>query len=181
MSKVVSAAALLVAIPLAALAQSTPTAAPSGPPQVLPAAPGPAASGAMHQPLPWSSLDAQQQRMLAPLQSQWAGMHPWRQHRLAEHALHWATLPVARQQEIQARIARWAAMTPEQRRELRENARAFHKLTPEQRAKVTDAYDRFQSLSPAERRALWERWRAAHPGARHSRAEGSPSPSPPEH
>lgn len=147
------AAALLLGASPVALAQTPPG---SGPPQVLPAASAPA-----HGPLPWSSLDAAQQRMLAPVAGEWAKMHPWRQHRLARHAAHWSTLPAERQQEIQARLAHWATMTPEQRRQLRDNARAFHDLTPAQQARVSDAFNRFQSLSPAERHALWERWRAA--------------------
>lgn len=118
------------------------------------------------QPLAWSSLDPEQQRMLAPLQSQWSQMRPQRQQRLAAHATRWASLPPERQQRIHERLAHWAAMTPEQRRQLRENARAFRNLTPAERAKVNAAFRKFQSLSPAERRALRERWHRMPPGQR---------------
>lgn len=149
------AAICLLCAPPPGWAQTQPPAPASRLPQVLPAA-----TSARGQALPWSNLSAEQQRMLAPLQGEWAQMHPWRQHRLAHHATRWATLPAARQQEIRNRLTRWAAMTPEQRRQLRDNARAFHDLTPAQQAKVTEAFQRFQSLTPAERHALWERWRA---------------------
>ncbi len=148
------AAICLLGAPRPGQAQTNPPAPASRLPQVLPAA-----SSAPHQAVPWSDLSAEQQRMLAPLQGEWAQMNPWRQHRLAHHATRWATLPVARQQDIRNRLTHWAAMTPDQRRQLRENARAFHDLTPAQQAKVTDAFQRFQSLTPTERRALWERWR----------------------
>ena len=126
----------------------------------------PADAGAPKQPLAWSSLSADQQRMLAPLQGEWSRMHPMRQHRLAEHALHWATLPPERQQQIRERLTRWTKMTPEQRRQLRENARIFHDLTPAERAKVSEAFRKFQSLPPAERRALRERWHTMTPEQR---------------
>ncbi|TAN03858.1 MAG: DUF3106 domain-containing protein [Rhodanobacteraceae bacterium] len=143
----------LVAVPRASVAQS----APNPPTQVQTSAPTPDAN-TTRQPLAWSSLDPDQQRMLAPLQSQWSQMPPERQQRLAAHATRWASLPPERQQRIHERLTRWAAMTPEQRRQLRQNVRAFHNLTPAERARVDAAFHRFQSLSPAERRALRERW-----------------------
>lgn len=131
------------------------------------------------QPLAWSSLSAEQQRMLAPVRNQWDQMQPGRQRHLAEHANHWADLPPQRQQQIQQRLTRWANMTPEQRRQLRDNARAFHDLTPEQRAKVRAAYERFRALSPAERQALRERWQKMPPAQRMHWADEHPEHSPP--
>lgn len=129
-------------------------------------------AGAPRQPLAWSSLSADQQRMLAPLQGEWNQMHPARQHRLAEHAVHWAALPPQHQDQIRERLTRWANMTPEQRRQVRENARAFHNLTPAERAKVSEAFRKFQSLPPEQRRALRERWRTMTPEQRRRWATG---------
>ncbi|MGH8125817.1 MAG: DUF3106 domain-containing protein [Rhodanobacteraceae bacterium] len=130
--------------------------------------------------LPWSSLSAAQQRVLAPLQPQWNELHPQRQRRLASHALGWATLPPEHQQQIRKRLARWARMTPAQRHQLRENARAFRRLTPAERAKVRAAFRKYQSLSPAERRALRERWRKMTPQQRrHWAAEHPAHAAPP--
>lgn len=124
------------------------------------------AGAAMPEPLPWSNLSADQQRMLAPVHDQWGQLRPGRQHQLAQNAMRWANLPPQRQQQIRQRLARWAAMTPEQRSQARANARAFQNLTPEERAKVNAAFRRFQSLPPAERRALLQRWRALTPQQR---------------
>lgn len=163
------AASCLVAAPCA-FAQATPaTTAPD-------AAHAGMEANVPKQPLAWSSLSAEQQRMLAPVRNQWDQMQPGRQRHLAEHANHWADLPPQRQQQIQQRLTRWANMTPEQRRQLRDNARAFHDLTPEQRAKVRAAYERFRALSPAERKALRERWHAMPPAQRTHWANEHPMP-----
>lgn len=139
----------------------------------------PALLRAPQTPVPWTSLSAAQQQMLAPVHDQWNELHPERQHRLAEHALHWVTLPPKHQQKIQERLAHWADMTPTERRQLRENARAFRDLTPAERAKVSAAYRKFQSLSPAERRALHARWHAMPPTQRLHWAAEHPQPSQP--
>lgn len=156
-------AACLSGAPGAGFAQADPA---------IPMQPASANAEAPKQPLQWSSLSADQQRMLAPLQGEWNQMQPGRQHRLAEHALHWATLPPERQQQIQERLTRWSQMTPEQRRQVRENARAFHNLTPAERARVSEAFRKFQSLPPEQRRALRERWRTMTPEQRHRWATG---------
>ncbi|MGH8183290.1 MAG: DUF3106 domain-containing protein [Rhodanobacteraceae bacterium] len=158
------AATCLIAAPCVGLAQTSPA---------IPMQGARAAdANTAKQPLTWSSLSPDQQRMLAPLQEQWGQMRPARQHRLAEHATHWVNLPPAHQQRIRERLTRWAAMTPEQRRQLRENARAFRNLTPAERAKVNAAFRKFQSLSPAERRALRERWHRMPPEQRMHWATG---------
>ncbi|MGH8113491.1 MAG: DUF3106 domain-containing protein [Rhodanobacteraceae bacterium] len=132
-------------------------------------------------PLAWSSLGADQQRMLAPIRNQWEQLRPARQHRLAAHAHHWATLSPARQRQIRARLTRWAAMSPAQRRQLRQNARVFHNLTPEERAKVSEAFKKFQSLPAEQRRALRQRWRAMPPNERMRWATEHPGQPMPMH
>jgi len=153
-------AACLAAAPCATFAQTTP-------PIPMQNAPSESVNAGTAQPLAWSALSADQQRMLAPLQGQWDQLQPARQRRLAERARHWATLPPEHRQQIRERLRRWATMTPEQRRQLHENTRAFHDLSPAERAKVNEAFRKFQSLPPAERRALRERWRAMSPEQRH--------------
>jgi hypothetical protein len=153
-------AACLAAAPCATFAQTTP-------PILMQNALSESVNAGTAQPLAWSALSADQQRMLAPLQGQWDQLQPARQRRLAERARHWATLPPEHRQQIRERLRRWATMTPEQRRQLHENTRAFHDLSPAERAKVNEAFRKFQSLPPAERRALRERWRAMSPEQRH--------------
>lgn len=126
----------------------------------------PSAKRTPQQPVAWASLSEQQQRMLAPVESQWQRLHPARQQQLAEHASRWASLPPQRQQQIHERLTRWANMSPQQRQQLRENVRAFRNLTPEQRAKVRTAFEHFNNLPPAERKTLRERWRAMPPAQR---------------
>lgn len=116
--------------------------------------------------LPWSSLSAEQQRMLAPVRNQWNQLHPARQQRLAAHARHWASLPPMHQRQIQKRLARWAAMSPAQRHQLRENARVFHNLTPDERARVSEAFKKFQALPPEQQHELRQRWHAMTPNER---------------
>ena len=143
-------------------------------------------TGVFQQPLAWSSLSPEQQRVLAPVQGQWNQLQPQRQQWFATRAQHWATLPPKQQRQIRKRLTRWAEMTPAQRLQLRENARAFHDLTPTDRAKVSAAFRMFQSLSPAERRALRERWRTMPPQQRSRWASQHPDKPipmhpPPEH
>jgi hypothetical protein len=166
-------AACLAMAPCAASAQA-------GPPIPMQSASSEPAN-AEQQPLAWSALSADQQRMLAPLQGQWNQLQPARQRRLAERAQHWATLPPEHRQQIRERLHRWATMTPEQRRQVRENARAFHNLSPAERAKVSEAFRKFQSLPPAERHALHERWRAMSPQQRMRWAAGDADKSIPLH
>lgn len=163
---VLLAFACLIGVSGTAPAQASP---PAPLQQPMPAAD----AGGAKQSIAWSSLSADQQRMLAPLQGEWNGMPPGRQHRLAEHALHWTTLPPERRQQIQERLTRWSHMTPAERRQVRENARAFHDLPPGQRAKIREAFRKFQSLPPEQRRALRERWRAMSPQQRMRWAGGN--------
>lgn len=170
----VLAAACLLALPWSARAQNAPASMPVT--QVTPAH-----QGKPMPPLAWSSLDAAQQRMLAPVQGQWDQLKPAHQHRLAEHATQWAGLPPARQKIIGDRLSRWAQMTPEQRRQLRENARAFHKLSPDEREKVRAAFEHFRSLPPDQRKILRERWRQMPPAQRMQWANQHSNPPIPMH
>lgn len=159
---------LTIALLAACFAVSFTAFAQAGPPIPMQSASSePANASTAQQPLAWSALSTDQQRMLAPLQGQWNQLQPARQRRLAEHAQHWATLPPEHRQQIRERLHRWSTMTPEQRHRVRENARAFHDLSPAERAKVSEAFRKFQSLPPAERRALRERWRTMTPEQRH--------------
>jgi Protein of unknown function (DUF3106) len=173
----------LMLVALACLLIATTAAAQTAPVVPLRAAPPgePMQGGMPKQPLDWSSLSADQQRMLAPVRNQWDQLPPRRQRRLADHASHWATMPPGKQVMIRKRLTQWAAMTPEQRRQLRENARAFHDLSPEQRARVREAFQRFQSLPPAKRRALRERWHSMSPQQRLHWAAEHPQPPIPLH
>lgn len=171
LTRVLLAAAWLLGAPCVGLAQSA---------SAIPMQDNQAAAADARvpkQPLAWSSLDAEQQRLLQPLQGQWSQMRPERQHRLAERARRWATLPPQRQQQIHQRLTRWAAMTPEQRRAWRENARAFHDLTPAERARVREAFQRFRALPPEQREALREKWRSINPQQRKQWLQsGQPAP-----
>ena len=109
-------------------------------------------------PHPWTSLNARQQFLLAPLQARWEAMPPIRQEGMLRRADAWARLPAERQQQIRQRIEQWQRMSPAERERIRANVHSFHQLSPMQRERLHQAFERFQQLPLDQRQALIQRW-----------------------
>ncbi|WEN16362.1 DUF3106 domain-containing protein [Rhodanobacter sp. AS-Z3] len=117
-------------------------------------------------PHPWTSLDASQRDVLAPLKGEWDTMPPRKQARMLQRAEHWATLPPEKREAVTQHIAHWQEMTPAERKQARENMRKFHQMPAQQREQLHSTYDRFQKLPPAQRENLMRRWREMSPEQR---------------
>src|SRR5689334_1619095 len=61
-------------------------------------------------PLPWSALDADEQRILEPVREQWQELAPAQQQRLRRKAERWQSLAPEQQDRVRQRLARFAAM-----------------------------------------------------------------------
>jgi len=114
-------------------------------------------------PVAWTSLTADQQRLLAPVQSQWPQLPPRQQQRLIRRAERWQTLPPEAQERARARLARFAAMTPDERAAARQRLHEFQQLPPEEKQRIREARQRFHDMTPEERRALREQFESAQP------------------
>jgi hypothetical protein len=111
----------------------------------------------------WSSLTPEQQRLLAPIESQWQQLAPRQQQRLVRRAERWQRLPPDAQDRARDRLARYAAMTPAQRAAARQRLHEFQQLPPEEKQRMREAWRRFHDLSPEQRRALREEFEKSEP------------------
>ncbi len=101
----------------------------------------------------WSSLTPAQREVLAPLQSDWAGIEANRQQKWLEVARRFPSLPAAERERIQQRMADWA------------------RLTPAERGRARVQFLEAQQISPADRQARWEAYRALPPEEREALAQ----------
>ena len=112
----------------------------------------------------WSSLTAQQRRILSPLERDWSSLEAPRKIKWLEVAARFPAMPPADQQRVQERMAEWARMTPAERGRARLSYQESKQFSPEQKQARWEAY---QALPDDERRALANRTSAssARPGA----------------
>jgi len=99
----------------------------------------------------WRDLPPAQQKILRPLERDWATTDPARKQKWLDIAARFPNLPASEQARIQARMADWARLTPEQRGQARQNFQAAKQVPALDRQAQWEAY---QSLSPEERRKL---------------------------
>jgi hypothetical protein len=144
------------------LAAATPAFAQQPPPGPAPEATAPAAS----QGVPWSSLSADQQRLLGKFTNNWNTLPPERQQALARGSTRWLGMSPEQRGQAQQRFQRWRTLPPDQRRELRDRWERFQSLPPDRQGAVRQNFRRFQQLPPERRQMLRERWRNASPAER---------------
>ena len=118
---------------------------------------GVALAQARGKPVPWASLTAQQQTVLAPLKGEWEKLDAERRQKWIGIAKRYPKMSSNGQERVQRRMQAWAKLTPEQRREARENYKRLAKAREEKREPLSQRWAEYQALSPAEReRFLWE-------------------------
>jgi hypothetical protein len=101
---------------------------------------------------PWASLNADQKRALAPLNSQWANLTPEHRRKWIELTKNFSSLSPDQQARVHDRMTGWAALSPGERANARLNFNeAATKLNPDERKAKWEAY---QALSPQERANL---------------------------
>jgi Protein of unknown function (DUF3106) len=139
------------------LAAATPTFAQEPPTQP----PAEAAQG-----VPWSSLSADQQKLLGKFSGNWNTLPPERQQALARGSTRWLGMSPEQRGQAQQRFQQFRALPPEQRRELRDRWQRFQSLPPDQQAAVRQNFRRFKELPPERRQMLRQRWQNASPAER---------------
>ncbi len=116
--------------------------------------------------VPWSSLTADQQRLLGRFEPQWSQLPPGRQNALARGSARWLAMSPERRALAKQRFSYWQGLSDGDRELVRRRWRNFSDLPPEQQDAVRSAYRRFQQLPPERRRELRRRWDQATPAQR---------------
>lgn len=96
----------------------------------------------------WSSLSANQRRVLQPLAAQWPTMEETNRERWVNVANRFGSLSPVEQQRMQERMTQWSKLPPQERGEARLRFQQTRQLTPEERQQKWASY---QALSPQER------------------------------
>jgi uncharacterized protein DUF3106 len=117
-------------------------------------APKPAAKPKANLRPMWAELNAEQQKILAPLKADWDSLEPERRRKWIGIAKRYPAMKVAEQERVQRRMQTWATLTPEQRRHARETYKQIVKAPPEKRAKLREQWAEYQALPEREREAV---------------------------
>src|SRR5512134_1537115 len=80
-------------------------------------------------PVPWSSLSADEQKLLNRFGDRWDSLPPEQQQRLVRGTRRWMAMTPEQRQRAQARHARWKELTPEQRERARKSWRRYQELS----------------------------------------------------
>ncbi len=123
---------------------------------ITPAIKPSAASRPAHAPAPeqgpkFSSLSADEQAALKPLEKDWAGISAERKQKWRILVARFPKMPAGERSRIQARMAEWAQMSPEQRGKVRLQFQEASKSSPQNRQAQWEAY---QALPADQKRDL---------------------------
>jgi hypothetical protein len=130
-----------------------------------------AALAAAEKGVAWSSLTAQQQQALSPLQRDWTSLDANRRQKWLEVAGHFPTMPADERQRVQARMAEWARLTPAERAQARLQFQEVRQLPAQERTAKWQAY---QALPDAEKKSLAQRAKPPARAASGAEAAGRP-------
>ena len=92
----------------------------------------------------WSELTPAQQKILAPLASEWGAMDGTRRRKWVTIADRYPKMKPHEQQRLQKRMVDWAKLTPEQRTAARRKYQTLQKLPPDKRRDVIAQWQRYQ-------------------------------------
>jgi hypothetical protein len=102
--------------------------------------------------LQWGELNAAQQRILAPLKSDWENLSVDQRRKWIGITKRYAAMKPLEQERIQARMQRWANLSPEQRAQARENYKRMAKASAEKRKRLREQWLKYQASLPPEQR-----------------------------
>jgi hypothetical protein len=97
----------------------------------------------------WAELPVEQQKVLAPLKTDWDALNRDRKLKWIGIAKRYPAMKPEEQGRVQKRMQAWANLTPEQRRQARETFKQLAKQPPEQRDKLRDKWAEYQRQQPA--------------------------------
>ncbi len=98
----------------------------------------------------WSELRPGQQRILAPIQSEWDALDAQRKLKWLGIIERYPKMTADERERLQRQMKEWAALTPEQRRSARDKYREFEQLGPEERQVVRQKWDRYTQEQAAK-------------------------------
>lgn len=104
--------------------------------------------------LTWSQLPAAEQKLLSPLQAQWASMDQTRRQKWHEIAQRYPKLSAAQQERLRSRMVEWAALSPSERNRARLQFEESKLVPAEERSVRWEAY---RALPEEERKLLLDR------------------------
>jgi hypothetical protein len=102
----------------------------------------------------WQDLAPDEQKVLAPLQSDWQSLSDVRKRKWREIAIKYPKMTPDQQKNLQDRMAGWAKLSPDERRKAREHYNELKQLPPEKRAAVPQKWDEYRNLPPEKREEL---------------------------
>lgn len=108
-------------------------------------------------PLPqpsWKQLNAEQQRILAPLSGDWDKMEGFRRKKWLGIAQRYPNLSPDEQARLQRRMTAWAKLTPEERKRARDQYLSLQKASPERKEVVKQKWQEYKDLPEAEKARL---------------------------
>jgi len=102
----------------------------------------------------WSELDANQQKILAPLATRWDGMDNFRRKKWLAIAQRYPSMGPEEQIRTQHHMAEWVKLTPEERKLAREKYKLIQRTSPEKKAGIKQKWQEYQGLPENEKLRL---------------------------
>jgi hypothetical protein len=97
----------------------------------------------------WHQLAPEQQRILAPIEGEWASLDATHKRKWLGITQRFPKMSTAEQERLQHRMKEWASLSPAQRQAAREKYREFEQLTPAEREAMRDKWDKFKQEQAA--------------------------------
>ena len=98
----------------------------------------------------WAELTVEQQKVLAPLKTDWDALDRERKLKWIGIAKRYPNMKPTEQQRVQQRMQAWAKLTPQQRRQARETYKQLAKEPPEKRDQLREKWAEYQRQQPAK-------------------------------
>jgi hypothetical protein len=96
----------------------------------------------------WAELTVEQQKVLAPLKTDWDALDRERKLKWIGIAKRYPAMKPQEQERVQRRMQAWAKLTPQQRRQARETYKQLAKQPPETRGKLREKWAEYQRQQP---------------------------------
>ena len=123
----------------------------------------------------WDRLSPRQQRILEPLQSDWAQLLPEQRRKWVDLSTRFPSFTLDEQERIQARMGEWARMSPAERGQARLNFQEIRQLSQKERLEMWEAY---QGLEAHQRKSLTEKAQSQPVAAAAPKRTDTPTPVP---
>jgi Protein of unknown function (DUF3106) len=92
----------------------------------------------------WGQLTPEQQKILAPIQGEWAKLDAPRKQKWLGITQRYPKMSPEEQVRLQKRMQEWATLTPDQRRAAREKYREFEQLPTKEREVIREKWDQYK-------------------------------------